>query len=267
VSRLVLVLTLAVACLGAAPGTARAEWILYLSGHLGMSWGTTETSGFSNLVGPSGRYFEGSFSDASPLIAGAVGLTIPLNETTAWELPYDWRLPTWPLRIEADVTGLRRFEGLSSGPTLQSRNFGGTDTWSVVFNVWQGVPLGGMSRMLRKLPGRTPRWVNRALDQMHLYGGAGVGVAGVDIEFTDNTHYASADSTQFAWQAGTGITYSLTKAVAVDLAYRYFDYGDVNARYLGIGTAVDHGPLDVAQTSHEFRGGLRVNLWGFRPWK
>jgi len=268
VSRRLLVSGLALVCLALAPGGARADWILYLSGHLGMSSGSTEVSGFTDLVSPpTGRFFSGSYSDSSPLIAGAVGVAIPLNESTAWELPYDLRLPTWPLRLEADVTGLRRFEGITNGPTLQSRNFGGTDTWSIVFNAWQDVPLGGLSRLMSRLPGRMPRWLNRTLDQMHVYGGAGMGVAGIEIEFTDNTHFARAEGTEFAWQAGTGLTYSLTKAVALDLGYRYFDYGSVAARYVGLGTTVDHGPFDLSQTSHEFRGGLRVNFWGFRPWR
>jgi hypothetical protein len=266
VSRRRLLLPILIGVLGLVPGSARADWILYLSGHLGMSSGTTSVAGSSTLVF-GGRPFAGSYSDSSPLIAGAVGVAIPLNETTAWELPYDLRLPTWPLRFEAEATGLRRFEGITAGPTAQSRNFGGTDTWSVMFNFWQDVPLGGTSRLLSRLPGRTPRWLTRALDHMQVYGGAGIGVAGVDIEFTDNTHFAQADANEFAWQAGTGLTYSLTPVVTVDLGYRYFDYGSVSARYIGIGTGVDHGPFDVSQSSHEFRGGLRVNFWGFRPWR
>lgn len=248
----------------AIPGGAHASWIFYLSGHLGTSSGTTNVSGSSDLAM---RAFAGSYSDSSPLIAGALGVAIPLNETTAWELPYDLRLPTWTLRFEADATGTRSFEGFTNGPTAQSRNFGGTDTWSVVFNLWQDVPLTVLGRPISWLPGRTPRWVTNALDAMQVYGGGGVGVAGMSLNFTDNTHYAAAESTQFAWQAGTGLTYALTKTVTLDLAYRYFDYGSVLTRYIGIGTNVDHGPFLLDQTSHEFRGGLRVNFWGFRPWR
>lgn len=248
----------------AAPSGAHAAWLLYLSGYLGTSSGTTDVSGSSDL---SNRAFSGSYTDSSPLIAGAFGVAIPLDELTAWELPYDLRLPPWTLRFEADGTGNRSFEGFSNGPTAQSKNFGGTDTWSLVFNLWQDVPLAGLARPLSWLPGRTPRWLIQALDQMQVYAGGGVGVTGMSLQFTDNTHYAIADGTQFAWQAGTGINFALTKAVTLDLAYRYFDYGSVMTRYIGIGTNTDHGPFSISQTSHEFRGGLRVNFWGFRPWR
>ncbi len=250
--------------LGACPGSATAFWLVYVSGQLGTSSGTVDVSGASNLAN---RSFAGSYSDSSPLIAGSVGVAIPLDESTAWEMPYDIRLPSWPLRVEAEVTGLRSFEGLTNGPTLQSRNFGGTDTWSVVFNLWQEVPLAGLSKPLSWLPGRTPRWLTQALDQMHVYAGGGVGASGVSLFFTDNTHYASADDTLFAWQAGGGFTYALTRTVAVDLGYRMFDYGSVSTRYVGAATNIDHGPFLLDQKSHEFRGGLRINLWGFRPWR
>jgi len=264
VSRRRLYLAVLILVLMAVPGGASASWLLYVSGELGTASGTTNVSGSSDLAN---RAFAGSYTDSSPLIGGAVGVAIPLNEMTPWELPYDLRLPTWPLRFEASATGLRSFEGLTNGPTLQSKNFGGTSTWSVVFNLWQDFPLSGLSRPLSWLPGRTPRWVTNGLDQMSVYGGGGVGVAGISVLFTDNTHFAAADETNFAWQAGTGLTYALTKAVTVDLAYRFFKYGSVSTRYIGIGTNVDHGPFDLSQSSHEFRGGLRVNFWGFRPWR
>ena len=262
-------LAVAVCLLGLAPASARADWLLYLSGSLGMASGTTSIAGSSVLVNPTppGRVFGGTYSDSSPLISGAFGVAIPLNETTAWELPYDIRLPTWTLRFETDVTGLRSFEGLTNGPTLQDRNFGQTETWSMVFNLWQDVPLGGVTRLLAKLPGRTPRWVRQTLDKSQIYVGGGIGVAGIEIDFTDNTHFAQANNTQFAWQAGTGFSYALTRIVSLDLGYRYFDYGAVSTRYVGIGTGVDLGFFALTQTSHEFRGGLRVNFWGFRPWR
>ena len=201
------------------------------------------------------------------MISGAFGVAAPLDELTAWELPYGWRLPTWPLRFEVDVTGLRSFEGLANGPTATTKNFATTNSWSIVWNLWQDFPMSGLGKPISWLPGRTPRWVNRALDQMHIYGGGGIGVSSLAINVTDNTHLASADNTQFAWQAGGGISYALTKAVLLDLGYRFFNYGSVSTRYVGATTGTDHGPFELSQTSHEFRGGLRVYFWGFHPWR
>ena len=263
-SRRRLLLALASTLLVLAPQGASASWILYLSGHLGTSSGTTEISGSSDLAN---RAFVGSYADSSPLIAAAFGVAIPLDESTAWELPYDLRLPTWPLRFEVEMTGLRAFEGITNGPTLQSRNFGGTDTWTLMFDAWQGLPMSGLSRPLSWLPGRTPRFVTQTLDRSHFYAGGGIGVVGMSFLFTDNTHFASADDVQFGWQAGAGFEYALTSVVMLDLGYRYTDFGSVETRYRGVATNVDHGPFSVAQSSHEFRGGLRVQFWGFQPWR
>ena len=210
------------------------------------------------------RAIVGSYSDSSPLIAGAVGFSIPLDELTAWELPYDLRLPDWRLRFEAEATGLRSFEGVFG--TGAFKTFGSTDSWSVVFDLWQNVPLSGLGRVLNMLPGRTPRWVTRGLDQVQVYGGGGVGVVGTSIEFTDNFHTAMSSGTQLGWQAGAGVLYELTKSVAVDLGYRHFSYGTVSTQYIDTAGVV-RGPFSVSQSSNEFRGGLRINFWGFQPWR
>ena len=250
----------------AAPTGARADWLLYLSAHLGTASGTTSIAGSSNLGG-NPLPFLGTYTDSSPLIAGAVGIAIPLDETTAWELPYDLRLPTWPLRFEVEATGLRSFEGFTLGPG-SLLVFGGTDTWSVMVNLFQDVPLSGLSRPLSWLPGRTPRWITHTLDQMHIYAGAGIGAAGLQFNFFDNVHTAQSNATQFAWQAGTGLTYALTKVVALDIGYRFFDYGNVVTDYQDRAlVGVVRGPFSLEQTSHEFRGGIRVNFWGFQPWR
>jgi opacity protein-like surface antigen len=91
-------------------------------------------------------------------------------------------------------------------------------------------------------------------------------VTGFDYRFTDGFHSIIGNSYNFAWQAGTGFGYSLTNAVTLSVGYRYFDYGTVNATI--IDTALTNvGPFSISQGSHEFRAGIRVNVWGFRsPW-
>lgn len=259
-----LLLCLAFGFLCLSAGRADASWLLYLSGSLGTSSGTTTVTGTTDFFTPP-RAIGGTYSDSSPLIAGALGVSIPLDELTAWELPYDLRLPSWRLRFEAEAVGLRSFEGLAGGPGPLTV-FGGTDSWSVMFDLWQNIPLSGLGRVFNMLPGRTPRWLTRGLDQLQIYGGGGIGVVGTDINFTDNTHTATSSGTQLGWQAGTGVLYELTKTVAVDLGYRHFNYGTVSTQYIDTAGVV-RGPFSVSQSSNEFRGGLRINFWGFQPWR
>jgi hypothetical protein len=258
-------LILAILALGllSAPA-AQADWVLYLSGDLGTSSGTTSVDGFIDVAGI--KPFSGQYTDSSPLISGALGISLPIDEITPWELPYDLRLPSWPLRFEVEATGLRSFEGLSDGP-VSDVIFGSTSSWSLMFDLWLDIPLGSLNRPLASLVGRTPHWIKSGLDHTIFFAGGGVGVAGMEFFMTDNEQFTSDDTQNFAWQVGAGFGYLLSEAVTLNLGYRYFDYGSANGRLINRATT-DVGPLSVSQVSHEFRGGIRINIWGFRgPWR
>jgi hypothetical protein len=245
------------------PGSASADWTLYLAGDMGTSSATVDASGRNNALGLS---MDGSYSDASPLISGAFGIAIPIDEITPWELPYDVRLPHWPFRLEMEVTGLRSFEGLADGFSAVTPMFGSTDSWSIMFDLWQDVPMRGLNGPIARAFGRTPRWVVKTLDNMTFFAGGGVGVANVGYRFTDGFHLVEGDSYNFSWQVGTGFGYSLTNAVTMSLGYRYFDYGSIETDLIDTALAI-RGPFSISQGSHEFRFGLRFNVWGFRsPW-
>jgi hypothetical protein len=230
---------------------------------MGTSSGTVDWSGETSLLA---RSRSESYGDSSPLLSGAFGIAIPLDEVTPWEFPYDVRLPHWPFRFEMEFTGLRHFAGRSNGFAIPTDMSGSTDSWSMMFDFWQDVPMRGLNGPMARAFGRTPRWLVKTLDNMTFFAGAGVGMAGVDYSFEDGVHLVEGDTYNFAWQAGTGFGYSLTKAVTLSFGYRYFDYGSVETDLID-SSLVIVGPFSIGQSSHEFRVGLRFDIWGFRgPW-
>jgi opacity protein-like surface antigen len=136
-----------------------------------------------------------------------------------------------------------------------------------MFDFWQDVPLSSLNRHLASLFGRTPRWIKSGLDHTVFTAGGGVGVVGMSFFMTDNQQFTVDTTYNMGWQAGAGFGYQLTEAVTLNLAYRYFDYGSGEGRLID-SAATDVGSLSVTQSSHEFRGGIRVNVYGFRnPWR
>jgi hypothetical protein len=247
---------------------AAADWTLYVSGELGISSGSTDVSGLSELTPPA---FSGSYGDSAPIIGGAFGIVMPLDELTPWNLPHDTRLPSWPISFEVELTGLRSFEGVTTGVNDTTPMFGGTQSWTMMVDVWQSFPVGALNRPISKLFGRVPLSLRRTLDRIDFEVGGGVGMSVVDIDFTDNRHVAQGSSTNFAWQVGGRFMYEVTDRIDLGVGYRYIDVGTVDARLLDpppIAVPIDHGPFAVSQSAHEFRFNVRVKVWGFRsPWR
>jgi hypothetical protein len=168
--------------------------------------------------------------------------------------------------LEVEATGLRSFEGIELVPGTNRRSAGSTEAWSVMFNLWQDVPLDPLNGALSKLFGRLPRFVVDTLSRTSLRAGAGVGVTGLDYLFIDEEHVAGAETTNFSWQVGTSLGYAITQVVRLDLGYRYFDYGEVTSPVFD---RIDfQGLYELGQTSHEFRARMTVDVYGFRaPWR
>ena len=73
------------------------------------------------------------------------------------------------------------------------------------------------------------------------YVGAGLGVAWVNQKvastfggWTPTAHDGNYDTTNFAWNVGAGVGYSVTDNVILDLGYRYTNYGD--SKKVSVGT-------------------------------
>ncbi|MBU1042024.1 MAG: porin family protein [Proteobacteria bacterium] len=90
------------------------------------------------------------------------------------------------------------------------------------------------------------------------YVGAGLGVAWInqkiDSTFPGGTS-GNYDTTNFAWNLGAGVGYSLTDNIVVDLGYRYSNFGDAKKYESG---TLTFQPKDL--TSHEALLGLRYQF-------
>ena len=260
-----------IAILLAAP--AAAEWRVYGAADLGFSVSKGKASGEVEIA----QIFTlgGSDTDVSPFIGGAVGLAVPMDEISAWELPRGWRLPDWDIRLEAEATGLRDYKfttdsiAPTSGP-IQTE----LKSWSVMSNLWIDVPLRGLYRPISWTTARLfGRWRLRTLkhflDRATFVPGVGIGVASLDVKTREDQTRGSREVYNFAWQAGAGLGYQLTDRVNLGIGYRYFDPGTAKFRLRGGGVpAGSDSFFKFNPEIHEARATIRVELWDFAsPWR
>lgn len=86
------------------------------------------------------------------------------------------------------------------------------------------------------------------------YVGGGIGIARTKAKLVlpETGDSASESSNEFAWQLGAGVSYAATDKLAVDLGYRYADYGSLTV-YKGTSGFTNK----VEPTSNEFYLGVR----------
>ncbi len=82
------------------------------------------------------------------------------------------------------------------------------------------------------------------------YVGAGVGLARIRGRVTE---IGAKTTTNLAWQAGAGVSYTLNKQFDIDLGYRYLDNGNVKLDY-------NDGKVDLKSKLHQVYTGLRFNF-------
>ena len=247
-----------------AAGAANADWDLYVSAGIGISSAMIDLDGQQS---GSAAIIGGTDSDQSPLIDGAFGLRIPMDEI----FPREWlkdigRLPTWPMRFELEAAGLRDYE---------LRGFAGSDVFfttlestTTFVNIWQEIPLTSVYRPVQYTLGlgRQPR-IRNWLAPASIYFGAGVGFSDIKFDGTSNAVFASDDLLEFAWNAGVGFNYSLTDAVDISAGYRYVGLSDLDLTPTG-GAADPRDDLQIELDVHEFRVQVRVQVFSFlSPWR
>ena len=73
---------------------------------------------------------------------------------------------------------------------------------------------------------------------------------------------SGATTTQFAWQASAGVSYSIIPAVALDIGYRYFDAGEGRSgNTVTIGGVTAAFPVQRGNIhAHEIQVGIRVGF-------
>ena len=252
-----------------APSLALADWTVYVAGHLGIATGKGDVAG----INTGGFPFDAEDRDSSPMMSGAAGLSIPMDELMAWKLPYGLELPDWPVRPEVEFTGLRDFEYrtlLNPGASFDDVWVSTSSSWSIMVNNWFDVPGTILTRPLAWTFQTRKASVKRVLEPITMYAGAGVGTAQIDIEAISTfPEQASGSDWKFAWQVGTGVGYQLTPFVNVDLGYRFFKTREVEPTLLDPAGNPQPGTFyGLTERVHEFRAGLRVNVYSFTsPWE
>lgn len=233
-----------IACLVAACGWNGAATAadLYFAGNL-------STSSASGTAGGSTDFFtiRGSDRDSSPIWGATLGLGFALNEVN----PDGWgsRMPAVSLRVELEGLVGRDYEFQVGDGT--GSFFSKVRTWTMMSNVWLDVPF---RVALERFVGRTP-----VLEPLSLYLGAGMGLARVRFETTDNVSSGSQDAFNFAWHGGAGLAYELTEWVTITAGYRYVHLGRVEAE-LSLSPTFQIGTQTLDLQSHEFLSTLRIDF-------
>jgi hypothetical protein len=172
---------------------------------------------------------------------------MPMNEP----LPEQWQhvLPRWPVLAEFEAVGGRDYEFLTNGGDPYRTDF---ETWTVLHNLRFDVPVA------------TPfEWAFGRIPILHpvtLYVGVGVGISIYEIVTTDNVSRGKDSGVAFAWQAGAGLSYSVSEYVSIDVGYRYIDLGSSDFD-LSVGPT-DFGNFTLDTSAHELATAVRVRFYG-----
>jgi len=218
---------------------------IYLSGNFSIFSGTTgEATGETQFFD-----IEGEDSDSSPAFGGTLGLAFPMDE--AVPQIQEFELPSWVVRGEIEFMTGRDYELRTDGANADDF-FNEVDAWTVMPTFSLEVPV---REPIEWAFGRIP-----VLELMSLYGTVGVGVSQVTLDVTDNVSEGTADSLNFAWQAGLGLTYQLTDITTFTFGWRYLSMGTTEAD-LKFGPQAPAGDYELDLTSHEFNTGLRINFY------
>jgi len=174
-----------------------------------------------------------------------VGFAIPYSEVFP-----DSRSPIsdWSARFELEGLAGRDYELKARGiEQYHSEVY----TWTVMQNSWLDIPL---ERPISHFFGRIP-----VLAPLSFTIGAGIGLASNDVSVSDNVSRGSDTTYGFAWQAGAGFDYALTRTVTIGVGYRYLDPGQVDLD-LQAGP-VPTGSFDLDLAAHEVASSLRVSFY------
>jgi len=161
----------------------------YITGIIGASFATLQSGGFNT---------EGNFpntgraTDSILTAGGAVGTAIERSGGF--------------LRLEVEGRGRDLLPGSTNSfqpPTpTYFYSVRAADGWSVMANAWRDWSL---------------------TERLGFYGGGGIGAGGYRLTVDDGVVTGYGHVGGFAWQAGTGTTYQITRRTTLDLGYRFFD--------------------------------------------
>jgi hypothetical protein len=259
----------------AAP--AAATWQFYGSGDFGYSVDVGEVSGETEIVPPDPVDIGGKDHDVSPIVAGAVGIQVPMDELTPYRDAWGIRLPDWPVRIELEFAGLREYELDTGPPAFVGPNpeppfKSNVKTWSMLHNFWLDIPLAGLHRPISSVSGAVAKrqrlpGLKRFLRPASFYLGVGIGFASLEVRTSDGTHFGFYDEIDFAWQVGGGFGYQLTERVNLGVGYRYMRPGTAEMDLVD-GVPQRQGSFSLRNDLHEARFSVRILLYDLPyPWR
>jgi len=241
-----------------------ADWELYVSGGLGISGSIVDSDG--TVPGTPVLFLFENDDDASPLVDGAVGLKIPMDELVPREWLPDIRLPDYPVRFELEAAGLREYELETA---LDAQNFyTSVKATTVFFNNWLDIPLIDAWRPVQYLAGlgRQPR-LRQLLEPASFFFGYGVGFSYLDIEGSSNVLSGSDEIYDFAWNVGAGVNFAFSDRVDLSVGYRYVGLGKQKIDLENGGVATG-GSVKLDPQVHELRVQVRVEVYDFlSPWR
>jgi len=161
----------------------------YITGIIGASFGAVQSGG-TNTEGDFQN--TGRATDGLLTAGGAVGMAFDRSAGL--------------LRLEVEGRGRDALSGLTNSfeppnPTY-FYSVRAADGWSVMANAWRDWYL---------------------TERLGFYGGGGIGAGGYRLTVNDSVVSGYGHVGGFAWQAGTGTTFQLTRRTTLDLGYRFFD--------------------------------------------
>lgn len=121
-----------------------------------------------------------------------------------------------------------------------------------------------MSGMTTGLYGMMSYFVDWRVGRLRPFLGAGIGLAFVNFERHGVRPYASAimddGDMSVAWHVSAGLGYELTRAVTIEMGYRYMRIDDVNLTTLDLGAPGQRITSTTAVQSHQLTLGARVRF-------
>lgn len=254
---------------------ASATWQLYVSGDFGYSISKSKVNG-SAVLTDDPEPFSGKDRDVSPAVGGALGLEVPMFELTPWQLPYDLRLPEWPVRFEFEFSGLREYrpetDGLVPTGPVQDPFRSKVKVWTFMNNFWVDIPLRGLHRPItaaNEFLFRDPRMprLRRFLEPLSMYAGVGIGFAHLDVKSASPDYDTKKKKYDFAYQFGTGLGYQLTEWINLGMGYRFIKHSKLESKIEGTADDED-GDLRYSSDIHEVRFVARVRIFDLPyPWR
>ncbi len=235
---------------------------LYVAGALMNSFTSAKGAGDISLgtTTPPTPLFDidGNDKDSSPGFGGALGFGFGVDELRADVRGFE--MPHWKVRLELEGIFGREYDfrfdtapvGGGGGGGVTNTFFSEIDSWTVMTNVWLDMPV---QRPVSYIFGRVP-----ILNPLSVYVGGGIGLARAEFNTTDNISSGTDKINRFSWQAGAGVGYQLNQWATLNLGYRYWDLGKLDAKLL-FGDNTLTGSQQVDLTSQEFVTNVRIAFY------